>query len=330
MPGGPRSVRRWNGCSARKTTPSTALQPGPQLSVAQRQPSPPLRAALPAVESPDLGSHQALMADLNKGALATDAILAAPPEEVYALESYAKPSLQIYPLPSGPGPMPQEDLDGLADLARAAQPTVVGPGRHRASDPSGLLAGWLTGNAYRPDRRGTVHSSFFCTRRRRLPAPVAQAQVAGVHPAPNTAGVERPDRPARLLPRCRDSAARPDRPDRPAVGTNGTCPGPVQSVCPPGEQPGGCGQPARRRAGEADRTWQPGDQITDRHGLLLPFDLPPGLYRIVVGLYPVEGGDRLTVCDSSSGMPSSCADNFALAQVDVEGGTAVIVPDATP
>ncbi len=76
--------------------------------------------------------------------------------------------------------------------------------------------------------------------------------------------------------------------------------------------------------------WQPGDQVTDRHGLLLPTDLPPGHYKIVVGLYPADGGDRLTVCDAGSSGSSSCADTFTLAQVDVEGGTAVIVPDATP
>lgn len=32
-------------------------------------------------------------------------------------------------------------------------------------------------------------------------------------------------------------------------------------------------------------SWQPGELITDRHGLFLPANLPPGDYRLIVGLY---------------------------------------------
>lgn len=31
--------------------------------------------------------------------------------------------------------------------------------------------------------------------------------------------------------------------------------------------------------------WEPGEQVTDNHGLLLPFDLPPGVYSLRLGLY---------------------------------------------
>jgi uncharacterized membrane protein len=53
-------------------------------------------------------------------------------------------------------------------------------------------------------------------------------------------------------------------------------------------------------------SWQPGETITDRHGLFLPPDLPPGDYRLIVGLYdlhdpaarlPVAGGDYLTLSE---------------------------------
>ncbi len=42
-------------------------------------------------------------------------------------------------------------------------------------------------------------------------------------------------------------------------------------------------------------TWQPGERIVDRYGLLLPDDLPPGEYRIAVGLYDAASGQRLPV-----------------------------------
>lgn len=38
--------------------------------------------------------------------------------------------------------------------------------------------------------------------------------------------------------------------------------------------------------------WQPGERIVDRYGLLLPADLPPGDYRVAVGLYDPATGER--------------------------------------
>ena len=42
-------------------------------------------------------------------------------------------------------------------------------------------------------------------------------------------------------------------------------------------------------------TWQPGERITDRYGMLLPDDLPVGSYTIAVGLYDPVSGQRLPV-----------------------------------
>jgi hypothetical protein len=40
-------------------------------------------------------------------------------------------------------------------------------------------------------------------------------------------------------------------------------------------------------------TWQPGEEIVDRYGLLLPNDLPTGSYTVAVGLYDPVSGQRL-------------------------------------
>jgi hypothetical protein len=42
-------------------------------------------------------------------------------------------------------------------------------------------------------------------------------------------------------------------------------------------------------------TWQPGERILDRYGMLLPSDLMPGQYRIAVGIYDPQSGERQPV-----------------------------------
>lgn len=42
-------------------------------------------------------------------------------------------------------------------------------------------------------------------------------------------------------------------------------------------------------------TWQPGEKIIDRYGLLLPDDLPIGSYALAVGLYDPVSGQRLPI-----------------------------------
>lgn len=49
-------------------------------------------------------------------------------------------------------------------------------------------------------------------------------------------------------------------------------------------------------AGQAPtRTWLPGEILTDPYRLLLPVDLPPGVYRLITGLYEPATGRRLPV-----------------------------------
>lgn len=46
-------------------------------------------------------------------------------------------------------------------------------------------------------------------------------------------------------------------------------------------------------------TWTPGEQVTDRYGVLIPAETPPGDYRLSVGLYLIDDPDqRLTVTRS--------------------------------
>jgi hypothetical protein len=63
-------------------------------------------------------------------------------------------------------------------------------------------------------------------------------------------------------------------------------------------------------------TWHPGQEITDRYGLLLPDTLPSGTYQLVVGMYDGETGDRLRA--SGEGIQAG-ADMILLAEIQVRG-----------
>ena len=47
-------------------------------------------------------------------------------------------------------------------------------------------------------------------------------------------------------------------------------------------------------------TWAPGEYVRDEHRLILPNDLPAGDYRLIVGMYLPDSGERLPVFDEAS------------------------------
>jgi hypothetical protein len=60
--------------------------------------------------------------------------------------------------------------------------------------------------------------------------------------------------------------------------------------------------------------WAAGDRIADPHRIEISPDAPPGRYRLLVGLYTLEDGARLTVLDAA-GMPAG--DYVDLAEIEV-------------
>jgi hypothetical protein len=45
--------------------------------------------------------------------------------------------------------------------------------------------------------------------------------------------------------------------------------------------------------------WEPGEVISDQHVIPLPADLPPGSYRIRLGLYRPDTGERLPLAGAA-------------------------------
>jgi mannosyltransferase len=66
---------------------------------------------------------------------------------------------------------------------------------------------------------------------------------------------------------------------------------------PPAQQDG---EPVGGRA--PTDTWQPGQQVADNHGVLLPDDLPAGTYTLAVGLYNLFDGTRLPITLNGAGV----------------------------
>jgi len=48
--------------------------------------------------------------------------------------------------------------------------------------------------------------------------------------------------------------------------------------------------------------WQPGEEVDDKQAILLPRDIPPGQYQIVVGFYLLESGQRLVLTDGQDSL----------------------------
>jgi hypothetical protein len=49
-------------------------------------------------------------------------------------------------------------------------------------------------------------------------------------------------------------------------------------------------------------SWHPGERLTDRRGLLLPSDMPPGSYHLKAGLYRLSDGSRLLTAEGADGL----------------------------
>ncbi len=279
----------------------------------------------PRLAGANLASYQALMADLNKGALSGDLILVAPPEQVYALESYADPSLLLYPLPSGSRPVSQADLDNLASLAQQHSRLWLVHGDIGVTDPAGLLAGWLADHAYPAGQAwyGPVQLFLYAPPATCTCGAATGGQACTLHPTQQVWNNQI------VLPGYCFAGDTLSLGQIARVDLLWQAEEPIQDrykvfIHMVNDQ----GVVVSQHDGEPVRptdTWQAGDQVTDRHGLLLPMELPPGDYQVVVGLYPANGGDRLPTCDARSSDLSSCAGTFTLARVRVEGGVTLIV-----
>jgi len=61
--------------------------------------------------------------------------------------------------------------------------------------------------------------------------------------------------------------------------------------------------------------WQPGELVRDRHTLPVPVAAAPGQYKLIVGLYRVADGERLTTDGGLLGLAKR--DFYRVREIDV-------------
>jgi 4-amino-4-deoxy-L-arabinose transferase-like glycosyltransferase len=280
------------------------LPDGTRLLLYQRRFGP-----APGTEA-DLDSYQALMADLAKAARPEDAVVVMPPELVYGLGRYGDGTLPIYPLAAA-------DTAALARLGDEHSRLWVVLGDTRQVDPGGVMAHWLAEHFYR------AHDAWYGPLQLALYAPAAatgeegrgsfQASQAAWDNGIRLQGLRflddelPPGGIVRLDVRWQadQSIATRYKAFVHLLDAQGQLVGQRDSEPASGTRP--------------TTGWQPGEVVDDRYGLWLPADLSPGEYRIVLGLYDAETGERVPVCCPES-------DALPLANVRVEGGVAHVLP----
>jgi hypothetical protein len=244
-----------------------------------------------------------------------------PAEQVYSLARFGDGSLPIYPLPAETRPLVEDDLAILESLGDSHSRLWLVLGEPGESDPGGLLARVLADRFYRADDTwyGPLQLVLYAPGVDTEDASPLHASQATWEGGITLQGYSTAESPVPLGQIIRldlvwqaTQQATQTVKDRLKVFVH-LLDGQGQVVSQRDSEPVAGTRPTT--------SWQPDEVIIDKYGLRLPTGLPPGEYRIVVGLYLPETGERLLACCPAT-------DAVSLVTVRVEGDAAHIsVPD---
>ena len=201
--------------------------------------------------------------------------------------TYYYPDRDVYPAPYRPT---------QGRVAEFLSPLIAGYDRlfvvtwgDAESDPQRLIESWLAANAYKVDDRwyGRVRLATYGAAP--LPQHPAVALDADFDEAMHLLGYTLAGdsfAPGDVLPVTLfwEARAPTSEPYKVTVQLLGDAGPPVAQH--DGEPVGGFAPTT---------IWQPGQAVIDRHGILLPADLSPGNYTLVVAVYHAATGERLPV-----------------------------------
>ncbi len=229
-----------------------------------------------------------------------DALILAPPGLLAAVSRQGSSRAEIYLLPD-----PTEVSSRLASISRNHRRLFVLLGENE-----GTIESWLNRNAYRAQDRwfGNLRLALYGTTA--LPPPDQPTVMSGAHwgDCIELTGSDLPDqefRPGDVVPltlfwRAYQPVADNFKVFVHLLNTEG------QLVAQRDSEPVGGQRPTA--------TWQVGDSVVDRYGVLLPEGLAAGRYRLIVGLYVPSSGDRLLVM---AGPAASLSDHLLVGTVVV-------------
>jgi 4-amino-4-deoxy-L-arabinose transferase-like glycosyltransferase len=263
--------------------------------------------------APQSGVEQGgeLMAFLKQVSRPGDAVLAMPPEQVYALGRYGDGSLPIYPLPSEPGPQSGADMDLVTQLGKQYQRLWLVLDGSLPDGAAAQMTQWLAGRFYRADDRwygplqlllyapgtGEGEPGDFQTGEVMWQNGIALQAYRILDSSLPLGGILRLDL---------QWQANEPIPERYKVFIH-LLDGQGQVLSQRDSEPVDGTQPTT--------AWQPGKMVADKYGLWLPADLSPGEYMVVLGFYDAASGERVLACCPSS-------DAVSLMRVRVEDNNA--------
>jgi mannosyltransferase len=219
-----------------------------------------------------------------------DAILINAPSQVETLGYYYQGPLPWYPLPRQ-RPIDADDARAALEAIAARHDTVYGVlWATNESDPERVIENWLDSHAFKAMDRwfGDVRLALWALPRATEGVPVHAAghllgdtvRLAGysvLTPAPAGGDVLQ----VALHWEALAPMAERYKVFVHLVDTSGTI------VAQRDSEPGG--------GARLTSDWAPGERITDLYGLLLPPGTPPGEHVLRVGMYALNGGERLPV-----------------------------------
>lgn len=238
--------------------------------------------------------YRQVAADLTAQVSSVDAILLNAPNQWEVFTYYFDGPADVYPAPYRP--TAEEAAAWLEPILSSQQRLFVLYWGDAEADPQRLIEGKLADEAFKAGDRwyGRVRVAVYGTGvLEEEPAVAVDARFGEVIHLRGYALGERAFSPGDVIPVTLFWEAEAPIPDRYKVflhllGSDS------QLVAQTDGEPGGNLLPTT--------IWPPGEMVIDRHGVLLPKELPAGEYGLVVGLYHLVGGERLRVTlDGESG-----------------------------
>ena len=227
-----------------------------------------------------------------------DAIILNAPNQWEVFTYYQRSGAPVYPLPAARPLVPDQTVAELEDIAQDYRRLFVLFWGDSQADPERVIERWLSANTFKVSEEwvGRVRSVVYAA-----PSGLDEystrplGAVFGSSLRLESAALleESSFRPGEVLTLTLNwTLIHPDPQPYKVFLHLATDPG-LPPAAQQDSEPGGGLSPTS--------AWIPGQVYADNHGLLIPEDLPPGEYQLLVGLYNPVNGERLPLTAGGTG-----------------------------
>ncbi|MBN1956065.1 MAG: glycosyltransferase family 39 protein [Anaerolineae bacterium] len=233
--------------------------------------------------------YRRIAAEIEQAAMPGDGIILNAANQWEVFTYYHRAGAPVYPVPRSRPPRADQVAAELESIAAAHQRLLVLYWGDAESDPERLVESWLATHAYPAGARwvGAVRvAAYGLASLPDRPAVPLEALFGESIRLQGCAVGEGPFEPGQVVPVTLFWQAEGPIAERYKLFLH-LLDGNGSLVAQTDAEPRGNLLPTAY--------WSPEQQLTDRHGVLLPADLPGGTYRLVGGLYNLANGARLPV-----------------------------------